>query len=77
MGDIDKSWIYFLKRLNIEHKKFHVLRHTYATKQFEREIPLETVSELLGHRTIDITANTYTWVIKKEKEKAIDILDII
>ncbi len=76
-SNIDKNWIYFLKRINIEHKKFHALRHTYATKQFEKGIPLKTVSDCLGHNSIEITANTYTWVMKKEKEKTIDILSIL
>ena len=76
-GNIDKSWIYFLKRLGIAHKKFHSLRHTYATRQFENDIKLKTVSKLLGHSDIDITANTYTHVLKKETEKVVDILSDI
>ncbi|MCI1716509.1 MAG: tyrosine-type recombinase/integrase [Clostridium sp.] len=59
------------------HKKFHALRHTYATKQFENDIPLKTVSMLLGHSSIEITANIYTHVLKKEKEKSIDLLSNI
>lgn len=76
-GNIDKSWIYFLKRCKVDHLKFHALRHTYATLQFENSIPLKTVSKLLGHASIEITANTYTHVMKKEKEKAIDTLSLI
>ncbi|MEY8000232.1 tyrosine-type recombinase/integrase [Clostridium sp. Mt-5] len=73
-GNLDKTWAKFLKDLNIPHKKFHALRHTYATKQFENNIPLKTISMLLGHSSIEITANIYTHVLKKEKEKSIDIL---
>lgn len=76
-GNIDKSWIYFLKRCKVDHLKFHALRHTYATLQFENDIPLKTVSKLLGHASIEITANTYTHVMKKEKEKAVDTLSLI
>lgn len=76
-GNIDKTWAKFLKDLDIKHKKFHALRHTYATMQFENDIPVKTVSNLLGHTDINITLNTYTHVLKKQKEKAIDILDII
>lgn len=73
-GNIDKSWIYFLKRCNVNHLKFHALRHTYATLQFENNIRIETVSKLLGHSTIEMTANIYTHVLKKEKQKAVDTL---
>ncbi|EDT87475.1 site-specific integrase [Clostridium botulinum] len=76
-SNIDKSWIYFLKRCRVNHKKFHALRHTYATIQFENEIPLLTISKLLGHASIDITASTYTHVMKKEKEKAIETLSLL
>lgn len=76
-GNIDKSWAKYLKTLNIPHRKFHALRHTYATKQFENGIPLKTVSMLLGHSDISMTANIYTHVLKKQKEKSVDILDII
>ncbi|OBR96732.1 transposase from transposon Tn916 [Clostridium ragsdalei P11] len=73
-GNLDKTWSKFLRSLNIPHKKFHALRHTYTTKQFEHNIPLKTISMLLGHSSIEITANIYTHVLKKEKEKSADIL---
>ena len=55
----------------------HSLRHTYATKQFENDIPLKTVSNLLGHSTIKMTADTYTHVLKEHKAKSVDILDTL
>ncbi|SCJ98920.1 Tyrosine recombinase XerC [uncultured Clostridium sp.] len=76
-SNIDKSWVYFLKRCKVAHKKFHALRHTYATLQFENDRPLLTVSKLLGHSSIDVTANTYVHILKKEKEKAIDTLELL
>lgn len=76
-GNLDKTWAKYLKELKIPHKKFHALRHTYATKQFENNIPLKTVSMLLGHSDISMTANIYTHVLKKQKEKSVDILEII
>ncbi|WP_252244043.1 site-specific integrase [Clostridium sp. ZBS14] len=76
-GNIDKSWIYFLKRCKVNHLKFHALRHTYATLQFENDIQLKTVSNLLGHANIEMTANVYTHVLKREKAKAVDTLDLL
>ncbi|MHC1681340.1 MAG: tyrosine-type recombinase/integrase [Clostridiaceae bacterium] len=64
-----------LKKAGIEHKKFHSLRHTYATKLFERGIPLKTVSVLLGHSNIAITAETYTHVMPKKKIEAAEELN--
>ena len=76
-SNVNNAWATFLKRCNIPHKKFHTLRHTYATLQFENNIPLKTVSNLLGHSSINITADIYTHVLKKEKEKATDILTVL
>ena len=76
-SNFEKSWSSFLKRCGIKHKKFHSLRHTYATKQFENGIPALTVSKLLGHSSIEITLNTYTHVSEENKSKSIDTLSIL
>lgn len=76
-SNISRAWKRFLKRINVDYKKFHALRHTYATKQFEADIPLKTVSKILGHTDIYITANTYTHVLQKYKDKSIDIFSSI
>ncbi|MBN7575982.1 recombinase XerD [Clostridium sp. 2-1] len=76
-SNLSRSWKRYLKKIGVRYIKFHALRHTYATRQFEAELPLKTVSTLLGHSSIEITANTYTHVLKKEKEKSIDILNVL
>lgn len=76
-SNLSRSWTRYLKKVGVRHIKFHALRHTYATRQFEAGLPLKTVSTLLGHTSIEITANTYTHVLKKEKEKSIDILSVL
>lgn len=76
-SNLSRAWKRYLKRLNIPYIKFHALRHTYATRQFEAGLPLKTVSSLLGHSNIEITANIYTHVLKKEKEKSIDIINVL
>jgi integrase len=74
---VNKSWGDFLKKCKVEHKKFHTLRHTYATLQSENDMQLKTVSSLLGHSSINITADIYTHVLKKQKEKAVDIINVL
>lgn len=73
--NLANNWNKLLKDLEIPHKKFHALRHTYATKLFEKGVPLKTVSELLGHSSIDITADIYTHVMPKEKTNAVEKLN--
>lgn len=34
----------------------HLLRHTFAAKLLEEDVPLETIKVFLGHKTINMTA---------------------
>lgn len=54
----------------IKPRKFHDLRHTYATRLFELEEVPKTVQELLGHSDISITLDTYTHVLEDMKVMA-------
>ena len=46
-------------RLNIQPLRFHDLRHTFASRALSKGVPLLTVSRLLGHASISITADIY------------------
>lgn len=70
-----RSYERLLAKVKIHYKKFHSLRHTYATKLFERDVPIKTVQMLLGHSDISITANIYTHVMPKKKIKAAEKLN--
>lgn len=48
-----------LKNCNLRHVKFHVLRHTFATRAIEAGMDIKTLSELLGHSSVDITLAIY------------------
>lgn len=48
-----------LKKLNISHKGFHSLRHTFATRATECGVDVKTLSEILGHKNPSITLKRY------------------
>ena len=66
-----------LKRAGVRYRSFHNIRHTYATKLFEARVPLLTISKMLGHSNINITANTYISIMPKEKNAAAEELNYL
>jgi integrase len=49
------AWKTALKRADVSDFRFHDLRHTYASRLVQRNVPLLTVAELLGHTSIKMT----------------------
>ncbi|MCR8746210.1 tyrosine-type recombinase/integrase [Romboutsia lituseburensis] len=66
-----------LTKLDIEPIKFHALRHTYATRLFENNVPPKTVQVLMGHYDISITMDIYTHVMEDTKLEAVEKLNNI
>ncbi len=64
----------FLKRNGIKHIRFHALRHTFATRCIEAGGDCKTVSELLGHSTVNLTLNLYVHPQMEQKRICIDKL---
>lgn len=62
-----KMFASMLNRLNIEHKGFHSLRHTFATRALECGMDIKTLSEILGHKNPNITLNRYAHSMMEHK----------
>ncbi len=63
-----------LKRLNIPHKGFHSLRHTFATRAIECGMDVKTLSEILGHKNPTITLNRYVHSLLDHKKSMMNKL---
>jgi integrase len=47
------------KRAELPYYRPHDLRHTYGSLLMSQGVPLKTISELLGHASIEVTADVY------------------
>jgi integrase len=63
------------KGIGINVITFHNLRHTFATRLFEKGVPIKTVQALLGHADIETTQNIYVHVMKATMDEAVDVLN--
>lgn len=55
-----KTFERILSILDIPHRNFHCLRHTFATRALEFGMDIKTVSEILGHRSPTVTLQKYS-----------------
>jgi len=56
---IVKSTIGYVKQSGISDANFHALRHTFATRCVEVGFEIKSLSEILGHASVNITLNRY------------------
>lgn len=72
-GDIKKSWLTAVKKSGIVDFHFHDLRHTFASQLVMSGVDLNTVRELLGHKSLEMTLR-YSHLSPDHKKRAVDIL---
>lgn len=65
-SSLRKSYMRMLKRAGVPYRKFHAIRHTFATEAIRRGVPVKDLQMLLGHA--DITT-TFIYVDPDENDK--------
>ena len=82
-GDSDKfieprNYQYAFKDILTKSKvkvvKFHTLRHTFSTNCIDVGMDIKTLSEILGHSSVEITLNKYVHSSRKMKRKYLEKL---
>lgn len=63
-----------LRKCQIPYSNFHTIRHTFATRAIESKMDVKTLSELLGHASVEITLERYVHPSYDLKRKSIDNL---
>lgn len=63
-----------LSKAEIDDANFHALRHTFATRCVELGFDIKSLSEILGHASINITLNRYVHPSMELKQKNMNML---
>ena len=73
LDNIKKSWSALVKSAQIMNFRFHDLRHHFASHLVMNGVDLNTVRELLGHRSIETTLR-YAHLAPEHKAAAVEVL---
>lgn len=74
-GQVDATFKKVLNRAELPKCGVHSLRHSCAVALLEAKIPLETISDILGHSDLSITYRVYAKVIESLKAEAMSMID--
>ncbi len=71
---LESFYARILKKCHINYNKFHTLRHTFATRSIESKMDIKTLSEILGHSSIEVTLKLYVHPTYEMKKASIENL---
>ncbi|MBT6893189.1 MAG: tyrosine-type recombinase/integrase [Gammaproteobacteria bacterium] len=74
LNNIKKSWSTLMKLSGLENFRFHDLRHHFASRLVMAEVDLNTVRELLGHSSLEMTLR-YAHLAPEHKAAAVALLN--
>lgn len=64
----------YTRECGVRPLNFHALRHTFATQCVEMNFELKSLSEILGHSSVNITLNRYVHSSREMKKRNMDKL---
>ncbi len=76
-GNLIRTFRQVLAKASLPRIRFHDLRHSAATMLLSQGIHPKVVQELLGHRTITMTMDTYSHVLPSLQQEAMQQWDTL
>ena len=76
VSNVTKSIKRYYDKIGVPRKKFHAYRATFCTRLCRAGVPIQTASKLMGHKSIEVTAQYYTDISLQEKTDAVKLLKI-
>ena len=74
-GGLKRTWKRILRDAGVGHFRFHDLRHASATFMLQAGVPLQMVSQRLGHSRTSTTTDTYAHVLPGMGKLAAETLE--
>ena len=75
---ISDSYTNIAKTAGIENPLgIHTLRHTFASLLIKKGVDIKIVSDILGHKDVAFTYNTYVHILEEQKTQAMELLNDI
>ncbi len=65
----------YCKIAKVKKIRIHDFRHSHASLLLSQNVPITVISQRLGHSDINMTLNTYSHMIPKDEDKAVNILE--
>ncbi|MGL5330274.1 MAG: site-specific integrase, partial [Peptostreptococcaceae bacterium] len=69
---LSKKFNKFLQENNLQHIRFHDLRHSHVTLLINSKVPIKVISERVGHSSVNTTLNIYAHALKEMDSEASD-----
>jgi integrase len=74
-NEMSRAFSRLVRRHKLPPLRLHDLRHSYASLAFAAGVPLQVVSEFLGHASVGITAGIYVHLLDESKRQKSNKLD--
>lgn len=72
---VDRWWNRVHRDTGVRRRRFHMTRHTYATRWLQRGGRLETLSDEMGHDSIETTKTFYVHLDRRDVIRDIEIIE--
>ena len=74
---IERKKNIYCKIANVKQIRIHDFRHSHCTILISKGIPINIVSERLGHSNISMTLDNYTHILNKDKKRVLKTLFLL
>lgn len=74
-NSVRNIWKRVLDKAELDYRKFHCTRHTFASLLIADNHPLNYIKEMMGHHSIQMTVDVYGHLLPDQNNSAVNSLD--